>query len=341
MSLLRPLIAGAVGTLLVSGVAAPAWAGGPAGATPHPGGAAPGAPGIDEQYLPATKSGVATSTTTASRVWLTVQRTGGLGEVFYPTADAPAARTTQFVVADGHGGAVRAEDAADVRTTLVDPASLTYRQTFHERHGRWQLTATYVTDPARPTVMLDVAFTAGHHGRYTVYVVHDPALSNSRGGDSGNTVGHTLVATDPGSKDYPAAASALGAEPAFSATSNGFRGTSDGWTDLLADGRLDGRYATATAGNLVQTAQLRFGRGGHASVALAFGPDATAALAASRASLRRGFHAVAHAYAAGWHTYLAHLRRPPSSLRTAARRELYRVSTMVLAASEDKTYRGA
>src|SRR3954452_7071681 len=62
MSLLRPLIAGAVGTLLVSGVAAPAWAGGPAGATPHPGGAAPGAPGIDEQYLPATKSGVVTST---------------------------------------------------------------------------------------------------------------------------------------------------------------------------------------------------------------------------------------------------------------------------------------
>ncbi len=117
MSLSRRFVAGVVGTLVVSGVAAPAWGLQP----PSTGGPAPGAPGIDEQYLPATKSGVGTSTTTASPVWLTVQKTGGLGEVFYPTADAPAARTTQFVVADKHGGAVRAEQAADVRTTLVDP----------------------------------------------------------------------------------------------------------------------------------------------------------------------------------------------------------------------------
>jgi glucoamylase len=339
MSLSRRFVAGVVGTLVVSGVAAPAWASSPP--TTGAGGPAPGAPGIDEQYLPATKSGVGTSTTTASPVWLTVQKTGGLGEVFYPTADAPAARTTQFVVADRHGGAVRAEQAADVRTTLVDPASLTYRQTFHERHGRWQLTATYVTDPARPTVMLDVAFSASGRGRYSVYVVHDPALANSRSGDSGRTVGHALVATDPGSADYPAAASVLAGRPAFSATSNGFRGTSDGWTDLLADGRLDGRYATATAGNLVQTAQLRFGRWGHATIALAFGRDAHAALAGARASLHVGFDAVAHRYAGGWHRYVEHLRRPPASLRTATERQLYRVSTMVLAASEDKTYRGA
>ncbi|HYJ76277.1 MAG TPA: glycoside hydrolase family 15 protein [Kineosporiaceae bacterium] len=341
MSLSRPIVvAGVVGALLVSGAAAPAWASAPATAR-HPAGAAPGAPGVDEQYLPATKSGVGTSTTTASKVWLTVQRTGGLGEVFYPTADAPASRTTQFVVTDGHGGAVRAEQAADVRTALVDPASLTYRQTFAERHGRWRLTATYVTDPARSTVLADVAFAARKGGRYGVYVVHDPALSNSRGNDSGSTVGSTLVATDPGTKDYPAAASALAGSPRFGAMSNGFRGTSDGWTDLLADGRLDGRYATATAGNLVQTAQLRFGRHGHATVALAFGTDAAAALAASRASLHTGFARVAHRYAAGWHAYLAHLRRPPASLRTATERQLYRVSAMVLAASEDKTYRGA
>jgi glucoamylase len=345
MSLSRPLAAGVVGALLITGAAAPAWAGSrPAAGPPAPGsvdGAAPGAPGIDEQYLPATKAGVGTSTTTSSRVWLTVQRTGGLGEVFYPTADAPASRTTQFVVADRHGSAVRAEQAAAVRTTQADPASLTFRQTFSERHGRWQLTATYVTDPARATVLGDVTFRARERSRYTVYVVHDPALANSRGNDSGRTVGDTLVATDPGTAAYPAAASALAARPGFGATSNGFRGTSDGWTDLLADGRLDGRYTTATAGNLVQTAQVRFDRHGHATLALAFGSDAKAALTASRASLRAGFTTVAHAYAAGWHAYLAHLRRPPQSLRTAAQRQLYRVSTMVLAASEDKTYRGA
>ena len=340
MALSRSLVAVVAGALMISGGAVPAMAASASSSEPA-GGAAPGGPGVDEQYLPATKAGVGTSTTTASRVWLTVQRTGGLGEVYYPTADAPASRTTAFVVADRLGGAVRAEQAADVRTTLVDPASLTYRQTFAERHGAWSLTATYVTDPARPTVLMDVRFTAREAGRYAVYVVHDPALSNSRGNDSGTTVDHTLVATDPGSADHPAAASALAGAPAFGATSNGFRGTSDGWTDLLADGRLDGRYPTATAGNLVQTAQLRFDRQGSATVALSFGSDAEAALADSRASLQVGFGGAAHAYAAGWHAYVAHLRQPPSSLRTAAERELYQVSTMVLAASEDKTYRGA
>src|SRR5687768_13650956 len=102
---LRPLIAGVAGALLAAGLAAPAAAGG----TPATG-AAPGGPGVDEQYLPATKSGLGTSTSTTSRVWLAVQRTGGLGEVFYPTADSPAARTTQFVVADRRGAAVRAEE---------------------------------------------------------------------------------------------------------------------------------------------------------------------------------------------------------------------------------------
>ena len=139
MSPVRPLIAGVVGTLLAVGLAAPVRADDAAAGRAPSGGAAPGAPGVDEQYLPAMKSGVGTSTTTASRVWLTVQSTGGLGEVFYPTADAPASRTTQFVVADGHGHAVRAEQAADVRTTLPDPSSLTFGQTFTERHGRWRL----------------------------------------------------------------------------------------------------------------------------------------------------------------------------------------------------------
>ncbi|MEH1124414.1 hypothetical protein V6V89_08035 [Micromonospora sp. CPCC 206061] len=47
------------------------------------------------------------------------------------------------------------------------------------------------------------------------------------------------------------------------ATSNGFRGTSDGWTDLR-DGRLDHQYRAAAAGNLVRTARLRFSSKGRA-----------------------------------------------------------------------------
>ena len=47
-------------------------------------GPAPGAPGVDEQFLPADKSGFGTATAPGSKVWLTVQKEGGLGELFYP-----------------------------------------------------------------------------------------------------------------------------------------------------------------------------------------------------------------------------------------------------------------
>jgi glucoamylase len=289
--------------------------------------AAPGAPGVDEQYLPADKSGFGTATTAASPVWFTVQKEGGLGEVYYPTIGSPGARALEFVVADRRGHAVRAGDVAEVRTTLTGERSLSYRQTFTERSGRWRLTAVYTSDPARATVLIDVSFT----GRaYDLFAVYDPALGNTRGGDSGRTEGDALIATDGKT------ASALVASPPAARTSSGFRGVSDGWTDLLTDGRMDWRYRSAGAGNLVQTAAINR----RTTLALGFGTAATAG-ATARASLRRGFDRIARDYAYGWQRYLNGLKKPPSSLRSENERQLYRVSAMVLAASEDKTHRGA
>jgi glucoamylase len=331
------LIVTLVGTTLAA-EPANATAGPAGGAAPGALGTAPGAPGVDEQFLPADKSGFATSTTPASRAWLTVQRDGGLGEIYYPDLGTPAARTLDFVVADRRGRAVRAAAAARVRTDLTDERSLSYRQTFTDRSGGWLLSAGYVTDPARAAVLVDLRFTALRGGPYDLYAIYDPALSNTRTDDSGDTRGRALVATDP------ATASALVSSPPFAATSNGFRGTSDGWTDLLADGRLDGRYRTATAGSLVQTAATGLtGRRGHdrATLALGFGRDAAAALATAGTSLREGYAKTARSYARGWHSYLDGLTDPPSSLRGRDEQVLYRVSAMVLAASEDKTHRGA
>jgi glucoamylase len=281
-------------------------------------GAAPGAPGVDQQYLPADKSGLLTSRTRESRVWATVQREGGLGEIFYPTIGGPSARSLTFVVT-AHG----ATSKATVRTEQLD--GLRFRQRF-DGPG-WRLTADYTTDPARSAVLVDLSFAAprGYH----LYAVYDPALGNSRGGDSGRTSGGALLATDGG------VSSALAGS--FSATSSGFAGVSDGLTDLR-DGRMDWHYGTATAGNLVQTAAVR---GRHTTLALAFAGSADAALATARQSLRTGFGAVSRSYAHGWEHYLAGLSRPPRVLRTAGQRQLYRTSAMVLAASEDKTHPGA
>jgi glucoamylase len=283
-----------------------------------PGGPAPGAPGVDEQYLPADKSGLITSHTTTSKVWATVQREGGLGEIFYPTIGGPSARALRFVVADRHGHATVARAAK----TFADDRSLGFRQTFSG--PGWRLTASYVTDPARDTVLADLSLT----GRgFDLFAVYDPALGNSRGGDSGSTSGNALLATDGD------VASALVASPPIRAASSGFAGVSDGLTDLLADGRMDWHYSSATAGSLVQTAALA----PHATLALGFGSAGSEARTAATSSLRHGFGRVRHDFSYGWQHYLAGLRRPPAS----ASASLYRTSAMVLAASEDKTNPGA
>ncbi|MFG1610639.1 glycoside hydrolase family 15 protein [Actinoplanes sp. NPDC049265] len=310
----RMVAAGTVGLLAITLPAVPATAGA--------GGPAPGAPGIDEQYRPADKSGFGTARSTASKVWFTVQKEGGLGEIYYPRIDSPAARALEFVVADRRGHAVRVSDAAVVRTSVTDPRSLSFRQTFAERHGKWRFSAAYATDPARPAVLVDLRFDARG---YDLYAIFDPALGNTRGGDSGRTEDGALVATDGDNRSVFAGGNG------FAATSSGFRGVSDGWTDLLGDGRMDWHYASAGAGNLVQTAKLKAGR---TTLAVAFGGGA-------RASLGRGFDRVARDYADGWHHYVDGLRAAPASLRGADQRQLYRTSAMVLAASEDKTHRGA
>jgi glucoamylase len=281
-------------------------------------GAAPGAPGIDQQYLPADKSGLLTSRTRQSRVWATVQREGGLGEIFYPTIGGPSARSLTFAVTS-HGRL----STAGVRTEQLD--GLRFRQTF-DGPG-WRLTADYATDPARSAVQVDLRLAAprGHD----LFAIYDPALGNSRGGDSGRTSGGALLATDGG------VSSAL--VGSFAATSNGFAGVSDGRTDLR-DGRMDWHYSSAAAGNLVQTAALR---GRHTTLALAFGDSAGDALATARRSLRDGFRTVSRSYARGWKHYLAGLSEPPRVLRTAGQRQLYRTSAMILAAAEDKTHPGA
>ncbi|GAA4445388.1 glycoside hydrolase family 15 protein [Phytohabitans houttuyneae] len=312
----------------------PAPAGASAAAQGPPA-AAPGAPGTVEDFLPADKSGYGTATSTRSRVWLTVQKEGGLGEIFYPDLGTPSARLLRFAVSDGRT-ATDANRAARVRTELVDERSLGYRQVFTERAGRWRLTATYLTDPSRDTVLADVRFVAFDRRHYDVHAIYDPALANTRGDDTGRTERDALVATDG------RVASAFAGWPPFAATSSGYRGASDGWTDLAADGRLDHRYRAAAApGNLVQTASLRFTGRGQATLALGFGADAAAALGAARGSLTAGFPAVSRGYTGGWHRYLAGLPAPPRVLGGAEQRRLYRVSVMVLAASEDKTHRGA
>jgi glucoamylase len=296
---------------------------------------APGAPGRTADWTEGDKDGIGTATDPASKVLFTLDD-GELTEVFAPDLETPSVRDLQFVVTDGRSFAEREREDAAHRIVLADRRSLSYRQINTSRSGRWRITKTYVADPVRSAVLVDVKFESLTRRPLQLYALLDPALSNTGDDDRGGSHGETLVAYDD---RY---ASALAFEPAAVRMSSGYLGPSDGWTDLRDDFRLDRTYERAPdPGNVVQTARLPL-NGLHgrrrATLALGFGTTTSDASRTAADALSREFDWAARRYAAGWHDYLRGLPRPRSA---AGHRALYDVSLMVLAGLEDKTYRGA
>ncbi len=329
----------AVGVVLALLLASP---GRPAAAAPPATGPAPGAPGDPASWTEADKDGFTTAESVDSRVWLTLDD-GRLTEVYFPDLGTPSVRELQFVVSDGESFSVLERDDLDHAIELVDPKSLTYRQTSTDPDGRFQLTKTYVTDPARDALLVDVTFESSTDVPYQVYVLYDPGLGNTGNDDSGTSQRRALLASDA------TTASALTAWPRFTRTSSGYLGTSDGWTDLQ-DARMDWAYTSAPDGNVVQTARtaldgtettrmtlaLGFAEGGDQQAAL---DTALAARDAGHPAPGSGFATARTAFEEGWHHFLDGLPAPPGSV--AGHEDLYHVSLMVMAAAEDKTYRGA
>ncbi len=95
-----------------------------------------------------------------------------------------------------------------------------------------------MTDPRRAALDVRIRFTSLDGGSYGVYASYDPSLANSGMDDSGRTSGRALLSSDAGGT----VSSALVATPRFGATSTGYLGTSDGWTDLSGDQTLDHTY---------------------------------------------------------------------------------------------------
>ncbi len=286
--------------------------------------AAPGGPGELPTWTSAAKEGIGTALSDRSKVWFTLQG-GILTEVYYPRVDQADARGLEFAVSDGRRVWIESRDLRHA-VDRPDGRALVFRQTSTEPSGLFRIAKTYVTDPDHDALLVDVAFTAPP--RYALYVLYRPALRNEGYGNTGWSEGGALLARRAD------AASALVAAGGFAATSNGFAGVNDGYTDLLVHQRLTWRFARADSGNVVQVGRLA--RPARFTLALGFGATGAAALAEARAALARGFAPVRAAYARGWSGYLAGLRRVAPAYQRA-----FDLAAMVVRAHEDKTHPGA
>jgi len=285
---------------------------------------APRGPGELPTWTAGGKEAVGTATSLDSKVWFTLQG-GILTEVYYPRLDTADVRTLEFAVSDGKRVWTESKDMVH-SLERVNEEALLYRQKSSDPAGKFSLTKTYVTDVKRDSLLMDVSLDAP--AGYSVYVLFDPALRNSGYGDTGYSEGDALITTKGD------VAAALLSSPSFTEATNGFVGTTDGRTDLLLHHALTQKYARAENGNVLQAARLP--RAAHVTVALGFGPDASAAVDTARKSLEANFATVSAGYVAGWKDYLAGLRRV-----NARYERMFRLAAMVLKAHEDKTYRGA
>ncbi len=229
------------------------------------------AQGVDAHWPTAAKNGFGTSASGTSKVWFTLAN-GVMTEVFFPTLDVPNVQILQMQVAIGGKIETELEDTFHRVEPIRD--ALTFRQMNSAKSGEYTITKTYITDPRRNTVLIDVDFDSRARARLSVY--YDPSLNNSGMHDSAWSEGDTLFAVD-GNK-----ASAL-------IPSCGFA-------------EVSGR----AKGNVVQIGQLK---GKQCTLALGFGETAAQAATAARLSLARGFEATRREYETGWRSYVSRLPR--------------------------------
>jgi glucoamylase len=308
---------------------------------------APGGPGATSWFDLARKDCVGTATGTGSKVWYTVAG-GVLSDVYEPTVDNTNVSTLQYVVTDGHFTDLQTRDLT--YTVAADRTGMTCTVTATSAAHGYQLVTTYVTDPARDTVLLHTELRGHHTDGLHVYARLDAHVNGNGGGGTANggadtgtvvsgvpVVSDTSTVSQAANRDYAVPTfMALRSSNDHGAATVGYTGTaSDGLTALDATHKLGTTYDSAPNGHIVAVSDVTPRHGGDIDLALGFGRTQQGALGAAAASLGRPFEQVRERYEHGWQAYDATLRRPTS---LAAK---YYLSANVLKASEDKTFPGA
>ncbi len=270
------------------------------------------AQGADAHWPTAAKNGFGTSTTLKSKVWFTLAN-GVMTEVFYPTLDVPNVQILQLMFEVDGKMETELDDMKHGRLVTF-PNTLTFVQRNAAKSEKYFVDKTYITDPHRNTVLMDLEMRSRVQG-VRIYVYYDPSLNNSGMHDSAWAEDDALLSID-GNK-----ASALMSTCRLSGPKNGLLGSNFG------EGRVKG--------NVVQIAELTDLRDNKCTLALGFGQTPAQAKQAARLSLARGFDAVRREYEAGWKESTAKL-----SFRHYPQPQ-FGMTVMVLRALEDKTYRGA
>jgi glucoamylase len=314
------------------------------------------------------KDCLGTARNTTSKVWYTVAD-GVLSDVYEPTIDNTNVSTLQYVVTDG--STFTDLQTRDMTYTVsADPTGMACTVTATSAAHGYQIVTTYVTDPARDSVVMDTRLkdAPGSHvaiGSLRLYARMDAHVNGDGGGGTDNAGGNSGIVDETTGAPIPVVFStstvsqatnrsyavptymALRASVPAHAASVGYAGTaSDGLTQLDTARALTS-YGSAADGHIVATEDVTPGAAGEVTLALGFGRTQASAVATAGASLARPFLLTEANYLLGWAGYDITLKRPAAhyaGLSTAQAIQLqlhYYLSANVIKSSEDKTYPGA
>jgi glucoamylase len=344
----------------------------PASAAParpgQPAATAPDGPGVMSHFDLARKDCVGTARNATSKVWYTVAG-GVLSDVYEPTIDNTDVGTLQYIVTDGSSFTdLQTRDMT--YTVAADPSGMACTVTSASANHGYRLITTYLTDPARDTVLMHTRLQAipGSHtdlGRLRLYVRLDAHVNGDGGGGTQNAGGNTgsidtsagaPVAVVSNTSTVSQAINRSYAVPTFmalrparpaAAASVGYAGTASDGLAQLDSARALTSYDSAPDGHIIATEEVTPRAGGAVTLALGFGRTQAQAVATAGASLAAPFGLTEQGYLADWARYDQTLRRPPShfpGLSAAQAADLHRryyLSANVIKSSEDKTFPGA
>ncbi len=319
--------------------------------------AAPGGPGAASYFDLARKDCVGTAAGPGSKVWYTVAG-GALSDVYEPTIDNTDVSTLQYVVTDG-ATFTDLQTRDMTYTVAADPSGMACTVTATDAAHGFRLVTTYLTDPARDTVLMQTTLNAvpgsgTNVSRLHLYARLDAHVNGNGGGGSQNAGANSGVVDTSAGSAVPVIFStntvtnavnrsyavptymALAASTPVQTASVGYAGTaSDGLTELDASHALSPAYDSAPDGHIVATEEVTPAHGNSVTLALGFGRTQAQSRSVAEGSLSHPFGQISANYRAGWAAYDAGLR-PPAAMAGS-----YWLSANVLKASEDKTFPGA
>ena len=299
-------------------------------------GHAPGAPGMEPTWASSDKDFVIAALG-RSRLWATVGH-GVLNEIYWPTTGRPRTRDVTFYLRheDGSGAWVDLKRVASYELSTPDPTVplLTVRHSGAQAGERYALNLEFLPDSDRDALLVSWAV----EGPWRMVVVAAPHIDAEGRRSLAWVEDGTLFASDE--DGLPALC--IAANGGFETPGAGYVGTSDGWQDLAANGRLTLDWDEAGPGNVALSGECT---GSAGQFAIAMAGDARGARTLARATLSDATDAVRRAFVAEWKGWAKTLRLPaigsgPAD-REAALHEAALRSAVVLKAHEDHSFPGA